>query len=56
MGTTATVQRFCDENSPDVAVIAGSYSDINVAKKTTNILDKMGITYDSQCNISYQTS
>lgn len=31
----------------DVAIIAGSYSDIKVAKKTTTFLDKMGITYDS---------
>ena len=34
-------------NYPDVAVIAGSYSDIKVAKKTTMFLDKMRITYDS---------
>lgn len=36
-----------DTNIPDVAVIAGSYSDIKVAKKTTMFLDKMRITYDS---------
>ncbi len=36
-----------DSNSPEVAVIAGSYSDIRVAKKTTLFLDKMNITYDS---------
>lgn len=36
-----------DPNYPDVAVIAGSYSDIKVAKKTTIFLDKMRINYDS---------
>jgi len=30
----------------DVAIIAGSYSDIKFAKKTTNFLDKMDISYD----------
>ncbi len=30
----------------DVAVIAGSYSDIKFAKKTTNFLDKMNVSYD----------
>jgi 5-(carboxyamino)imidazole ribonucleotide mutase len=30
----------------DVAIIAGSYSDIKVAKKATNFLDKMKINYD----------
>ena len=30
----------------DIAVIAGSYSDIKFAKKTTNFLDKMNISYD----------
>lgn len=30
----------------DVAIIAGSYSDIKVAKKTTNFLDKMDVKYD----------
>ncbi|MBI5679281.1 MAG: 5-(carboxyamino)imidazole ribonucleotide mutase [Methanobacterium sp.] len=30
----------------DVAIIAGSYSDIKVAKKTTNFFDKMGLAYD----------
>lgn len=30
----------------DVAIIAGSYSDIKVAKKTTNFLDKMDVNYD----------
>ena len=34
-------------NPCDVAVIAGSYSDIKVAKKTTIFLDKMNISYDS---------
>jgi 5-(carboxyamino)imidazole ribonucleotide mutase len=36
-----------NSNSPEVAVIAGSYSDIKVAKKTTMFLDKMNLTYDS---------
>ena len=36
-----------DHSNPDVAVIAGSYSDIKVAKKTTKFLDKMNISYDS---------
>ncbi len=30
----------------DVAVIAGSYSDIKVAKKATNFLEKMNLNYD----------
>lgn len=30
----------------DVAIIAGSYSDIKVAKKATNFLDKMDVNYD----------
>ena len=30
----------------DVAIIAGSYSDIKVAKKATNFLDKMDVKYD----------
>ncbi|HML06318.1 MAG TPA: 5-(carboxyamino)imidazole ribonucleotide mutase, partial [Methanobacterium sp.] len=30
----------------DVAIIAGSYSDIKVAKRTTNFLDKMDVNYD----------
>ena len=34
-------------NPCDVAVIAGSYSDLKVAKKTTIFLDKMNISYDS---------
>ena len=38
---------YNDPAYPDVAVIAGSYSDIKVAKKTTMFLDKMRITYDS---------
>ncbi|MBU4536078.1 MAG: 5-(carboxyamino)imidazole ribonucleotide mutase [Euryarchaeota archaeon] len=33
-------------DTPMVAVIPGSYSDMDVAKKTTNFLDRMGITYD----------
>ncbi len=36
-----------DDLNPDVAVIAGSYSDIEVTKKTTSLLDKMNIAYDS---------
>ena len=32
---------------PDVAVISGSHSDMKVAKKTTMVLDKMNISYDS---------
>ncbi|MCE5214017.1 MAG: 5-(carboxyamino)imidazole ribonucleotide mutase [Methanobacterium sp.] len=32
--------------NPDVAIIAGSYSDIKVAKRTTVFLDKLGIKYD----------
>ncbi len=34
------------KDTPMVAVIPGSYSDMGVAKKTTNFLDRMGITYD----------
>jgi 5-(carboxyamino)imidazole ribonucleotide mutase len=34
-------------NSPDVVVIVGSHSDMKVAKKTINFLDKMKISYDS---------
>lgn len=30
----------------DIAIIAGSYSDIKVAKKATNFLDKMDVNYD----------
>ncbi len=40
-------QDYNDPMYPDIAVIAGSYSDIKVAKKTTMFLDKMRITYDS---------
>lgn len=35
------------DESPDVAVIAGSYSDVKVAKKATMLLDKMGLSYHS---------
>lgn len=35
-----------ESNSVDVSVIVGSNSDIKVAKKTTWILNKMGISYD----------
>lgn len=31
---------------PDVAIIAGSYSDIKIAEKTTGLLDKLNISYD----------
>ncbi|MBM4240293.1 MAG: 5-(carboxyamino)imidazole ribonucleotide mutase [Euryarchaeota archaeon] len=34
------------KNSPSISVIAGSYSDMKIAKKTTNFLDKMQISYD----------
>lgn len=34
------------EDIPDIAIIAGSYSDIKVAEKTTGLLDKLNITYD----------
>lgn len=37
---------YKNNNNLEVAIIAGSYSDIKVAKKTTNILDKFGINYD----------
>ncbi|MDD3984816.1 MAG: 5-(carboxyamino)imidazole ribonucleotide mutase [Methanobacterium sp.] len=38
---------YDDPNYPDVAVISGSYSDIHVAQKTTRLLDKIGIIYDT---------
>ncbi len=34
------------EDMPDIAIIAGSYSDIKVAEKTTGLLDKLNISYD----------
>ncbi len=34
------------ENKPDIAIIAGSYSDIKIAEKTTGLLDKLNISYD----------
>ncbi|MGC9517714.1 MAG: 5-(carboxyamino)imidazole ribonucleotide mutase [Methanomicrobiales archaeon] len=37
---------FADEDNPQVAVIPGSYSDMKIAKKTTNFLEKVGISYD----------
>lgn len=40
------VDQKLGDKSPEVAVIAGSYSDIRVAKKTTMFLDKMKVTYD----------
>ena len=36
-----------DGEYPDIAVIAGSYSDIKIAKKTTKFLDKLRITYNT---------
>jgi 5-(carboxyamino)imidazole ribonucleotide mutase len=33
-------------DKPDIAIIAGSYTDIKVAEKTTGLLDKLNITYD----------
>jgi 5-(carboxyamino)imidazole ribonucleotide mutase len=38
---------YNDTEYPDVAVIAGSYSDIKIAKKTTKFLDKLRITYNT---------
>lgn len=35
-----------EENHPEIAIIAGSYSDIRTAEKTTGILDKLKISYD----------
>ena len=34
------------EDQPDIAIIAGSYSDIKIAEKTTGLLDKLNISYD----------
>jgi len=34
------------ENQPDIAIVAGSYSDIKIAEKTTGLLDKLNISYD----------
>jgi 5-(carboxyamino)imidazole ribonucleotide mutase len=34
------------DDSPMVAVIPGSYSDMKIAKKTTMFLERMGISYD----------
>jgi len=41
------IDDYNDPEYPEVAVIAGSYSDIKVAKKTIKFLEKMGIKYDS---------
>lgn len=41
------LEEYEDPRYPEVAVIAGSYSDIKIAKKTTKFLDKLGINYDS---------
>ncbi|PKL67082.1 MAG: 5-(carboxyamino)imidazole ribonucleotide mutase [Methanobacteriales archaeon HGW-Methanobacteriales-1] len=35
-----------DSETPMVAVIPGSYSDMKIAKKTTMFLERMGISYD----------
>ncbi len=40
-------ERADNPQTPQIAVISGSYSDIKVAKKTTMFLDKLNITYDS---------
>jgi 5-(carboxyamino)imidazole ribonucleotide mutase len=50
------IQEFKNDNSAeleskpyedlDVAIIAGSHSDIKFARKTTNFLDKMDVSYD----------
>lgn len=40
------ISTVSSEDKIEVAVVAGSYSDIKVAKKATMFLDKMGITYD----------
>ncbi|MBX7076068.1 MAG: 5-(carboxyamino)imidazole ribonucleotide mutase [Methanobacteriaceae archaeon] len=34
------------ENAPLVSIIAGSYSDLDIAKKVTSVLDRMNISYD----------
>ena len=34
------------EKKPDIAIVAGSYSDMKIAEKTTGLLDKLNITYD----------
>lgn len=47
--TTSHINKLYSDNkieNPEVAIIAGSYSDIKVAKRTTTFLDKLGITYD----------
>lgn len=36
-----------NENSPKVAVVSGSYSDMKIAKKTTMFLDKLNISHES---------
>lgn len=33
-------------DKPDIAIVAGSYSDIKIAEKTTGLLDKLNISYD----------
>jgi 5-(carboxyamino)imidazole ribonucleotide mutase len=46
---TSQIYKLSPDNkikNPEVAIIAGSYSDIKVAKRTTKFLDKLGITYD----------
>jgi phosphoribosylaminoimidazole carboxylase, PurE protein len=43
---TAEEQELDSYEDLDVAVIAGSHSDIKFARKTTNFLDKMDVSYD----------
>lgn len=44
--TDNSTENLYKGDMPDVAVIAGSYSDIKVAEKTTGLLDKLNISYD----------
>jgi len=39
--------KYNNPEYPEVAVIAGSYSDMKTAKKATKFLEKLGINYDS---------
>ncbi|AGN17578.1 5-(carboxyamino)imidazole ribonucleotide mutase [Methanobrevibacter sp. AbM4] len=40
------VEALSPEECPDVAVIAGSHSDMSIAKKISTLLDRMKISYD----------
>jgi 5-(carboxyamino)imidazole ribonucleotide mutase len=40
-------EKYNNPEYPEVAVIAGSYSDMKTAKKATKFLEKLGINYDS---------